>query len=307
MNKVIFNIDGHKKLAKSIADELNMEVGQVKTTYFSDGELMVKSLSDVKDKDVYILQSTDKPAVEHLFKIILLVDSCKNAHAKNVHLIVPYFGFARQERISWKNEPNSCKVVANILSHSGASTISCIDLHHPIIYSFFDNIRLTDIRPYKLFKNYYAQYFKKRNISLNNVCVVAPDHGANRRAHELSESLGLTNDVVILTKHRPRANQSEVLAIDGDVKDKNCIIIDDIIDTGKTISNAAKMLLEKGAKSVCVGACHGVFSAKAYKYLHQKYIDDVVILNTINKRYPKWIHILDIAPLLVENILANNI
>lgn len=301
MENIIFNIDSHQNLVKKLAKLLNMEVGKVKTTYFCDGEVMSKSLSDVKNKNVFIVQSSDKPAIEHIFKILLLIDSVKHAGAKNIYLFMPYFGFSRQERISWTNEPNSCQVVARCLSTSGIKSLYSIDLHHPIIYSFFD-VPVIDIHPHEIFKNYYLNYFLKNNISLDDVCVVAPDHGANQRAHQLSDALNLKNEVVILTKHRPKANNCEILAIDGEVKDKYCIIIDDIIDTGKTIYNASKMLIENGAKKIFVGASHPVLSKGYSKYLHNKYIEDVVFLNTINKKMPSWISILDITPILVENI-----
>ncbi len=301
MDNIIFNIDGHKDLVNKIAKQLNFELGKVKTFKFVDGEIMPKALNDVKNKNCFIIQSTNKPAIEHIFKILLLIDSLHNGGASKINLIIPYFGFARQERVSWINEPNSCKVVSKMLSISNVDTIAAIDLHHPIIYSFFKN-GVNDIRPYNLFKDYYLEYFKNNNISVDDVVIVAPDHGANKRAHELSDALNLKNEVVILTKHRPRANQSEVLAISGDVNKKHCIIIDDIIDTGKTIYNAARICLDNGALAIHVGATHGVFSKGYQKYLNNEYINDVVVLNTINKKYPNWVSVLDITPLLIENI-----
>ena len=185
---IVFSLSTNKKLAREIAKSLSAKLGKVKITHFADGEIMVKSFSNVENKIAIVVQSTSKPAHEKLFEILLLLDSIKRSNAKKVQLIMPYFGYARQERVSWFNEPVSCEVVARMLNTTNVDSLLTFDLHHPIIESFF-SLDVKNIPTTELFASYYLSYFAKRNISLKDVVVISPDHGANHRGSLLHDKL----------------------------------------------------------------------------------------------------------------------
>lgn len=301
MSKIIFSITGNKKLAKEVAQNLGAEFGRVFKKTFADGEIMVKSGSDVKDKDVIIIQSTSKNVNEELFSLLLLLDSIKRAGAKSIKLFMPYFAYSRQERISWTNEPVSCEVVARIVETAHFDDLTCFDLHHPLIESFFKH-PIKNKPTTKLFAKYYDEYLRAHNINKKDVVVVSPDHGSNLRVDMLAKELGNVG-VVILDKVRPQPNRAEHLDIDGKlVKGKTCILIDDIIDTGGTISSASKLLHKKGAQNVLVSATHAVLSKGCLLRLKKAKVEDLVVTNTIEKKLNKSIKVLDILPLVLEEI-----
>lgn len=294
---IVFSISSNSEVAEKVARKFGAELGVVSIDTFADGEVLVKSLSDVKDKNVIIIESTAKNAHEILFELLLLVDSVKRAGAKTVKLYIPYFGYSRQERVSWFNEPVSCEVVARILDTAKVDEILTFDLHHPDIKNFFQT-PFRSLSTTKLFADYYKNYFKSHNIDINDVVIVSPDHGSNTRADLLVKELQGSKKT-ILNKYRPKPNLAEHLEVNVDeVKDKICIIIDDIIDTGGTIISAADLLVRSGAKSVLVGASHGVFSPNSINKLRESPLDDIVVTNTIEKRLPKEIHITDISELI---------
>ena len=292
-NLIIFSLLSNRKLARQLAKKLNAEFGEISIDHFKDGEILVKTLSDVKNKDVIIVESTAVKAHIRLFELLLLIDSIKRSGAKSVKLYIPYFGYSRQERVSWINEPVSCEVVAKILDTANVDEILTFDLHHPDIEKFFKT-KFTSLPTTHLFGEYYRDYFKVHKIDLSDVIVVSPDHGSNTRADALVKELPGSKKV-ILNKYRPAPNYAEHLALENaDVKNKVCIIIDDIIDTGGTIISATELLLEQGAKSVLVGASHAVLSNKNIEILLKSHIKDLVFTNTIEKRLPKSIHVLSI-------------
>ena len=298
MNKIIFTFK-HKKLVNSLANSLNCEVGKIYKRKFADGEVMVKSASDVKGKDAVVIQSTSKNAPSEIFELLLLLDSLKRSGATSVKLVMPYFAYSRQERVSWINEPISCQVVANMIDTADFEELFTFDLHHPIIESFFKH-PLYELHTTTLFAEYYKHYFAKNNISLNDVVVVSPDHGSNNRASNLAEALGGL-DIVILDKVRPTPNSAEHLEIDGSkVKNKICLIIDDILDTGGTIASASKLLYSHKAKSVIVGASHPILSGNCVEKLEKCGVKDIVVTNTIEKRIKKTVNVLDIKELLLD-------
>lgn len=292
-NLIIFSLLSNRQLAKRLAKKLDAELGEVFFDRFKDGEILVKTLSDVKNKDVIIVESTAIKAHERLFELLLLIDSIKRSGAKSVKLYIPYFGYSRQERVSWINEPVSCEVVAKILDTAEVNEILTFDLHHPDIEKFFKT-KFTSLPTTHLFGEYYREYFKKHNVNLKDVIVVSPDHGSNTRADALVKELPGTRKV-ILNKYRPAPNYAEHLAVESNVEGKTCIIIDDIVDTGGTIISATKLLLNQGAKEVLVGASHAVLSNKNIENLLKSHIKDLVFTNTIEKRLPKSIHVLDIV------------
>ena len=290
---VIFSLVSNKRLATKLVKKYDAILGEISIDRFKDGEILVKTLTDCKNKDVIIVESTAIKAHERLFELLLLVDSIKRTGSRSIKLYIPYFGYSRQERVSWINEPISCEVVAKILDTAEVDEILTFDLHHPDIEKFFKT-KFTSIPTTHLFADYYRKYLKKEHIDIKDVVVVSPDHGANTRADSLVASLPGTRKV-ILNKFRTAPNYAEHLAFEDDVQGKVCIIIDDIIDTGGTIVSAAKLLLEQGAKCVLVGASHAVLSNKNFEKVLDTCIKDLVFTNTIEKRLPRRIHVLDIS------------
>ena len=301
MSYIVYSISGNKNLAKEVAKSLHGEIGRIYKKTFADGEIMVKSASDVKDKDVVIVQSTSKNVNEELFSLLLLLDSVNRSGAKSVKLFMPYFAYSRQERVSWTNEPVSCEVVAKLVDTAEFDDLTCFDLHHPVIETFFKH-KVKNKPTTRLFAKYYEDYFKANNIAKSDVVIVSPDHGSNTRADMLSKYLNGIK-IVILDKVRPAANRAEHLEIKGEeIKNKVCILIDDIIDTGGTICSATKLLLAKGAQKVLVSATHAVLSRGCVAKLKRAKVSDLVVTNTIEKKLDKGIKVLDILPLVLEEI-----
>ena len=292
-NLVVFSLHSNKKVARRIAKKYGAELGKISFDHFKDGEILVKTLTSCKNKDVIIIESTAIKAHERLFELLLLVDSIKRTGSQKIKLYIPYFGYSRQERVSWINEPVSCEVVARILDTAKVDEILTFDLHHPDIEKFFET-KFTSIPTTHLFADYYRDYLKKANIDVKDVIIVSPDHGANTRADALVKELKGSRKV-ILSKFRTAPNYAEHLAFEDDVRDKVCIIIDDIIDTGGTIISAANLLLEHGARSVLVGASHAVLSNKSIDSLLGSKIADLVFTNTIEKKLPESFKVLDIS------------
>ncbi len=296
-NYIVFSLQSNQDVAEKVAKKFNAELGVVSIDKFADGEVLVKSLSDVKGKNVVIIESTATNAHEILFELLLLIDSVKRSGAKSVRLYIPYFGYSRQERVSWFNEPVSCEVVAKILDTAEVNEILTFDLHHSDIEGFFKT-PFRSLPTTTLFAGYYRKWLAKRNIEMKDVVVVSPDHGSNTRADFLVRELPGTTKV-ILHKSRPRPNMAEHLEVSVDeVKNKVCIIIDDIIDTGGTIVSAADLLTRSGARSVLVGASHGVFSPNSINKLRESPLEDIAVTNTIERRLPKEISVIDISNLI---------
>ena len=292
---IVFSLSQNLETASKLAKSMNIPIGDIKRTYFADGEVMVKTDSDVKNKDVVLIESTSKKAQEKMFELMLLLDSLNRGQPRSITLFIPYFGFSRQER-SYDNEPVSCEVVAKILETASYDKLITYDLHHPLIKTFFkksfETYLVTD-----LFKDYYEKYFLTHNIKKEDVVIVAPDHGANERVDALTNALGIHK--IILNKVRPMPNVAEHLDIDNkDVKNKICIIFDDIIDTGGTIISSSKLLISKGAKAILVGATHGVFSHDSMSKLLEAPIENIVVTNTIEQEYDPRISVLDIYPII---------
>ena len=296
-NVIVFSLHSNKKLAKEVASKNHCEYGRVSIRHFADGEVLVKTIDSVTDKNVIIIESTADKAHEKLFELLLLVDSMKRQNPKSIRLYIPYFGYSRQERVSWTNEPVSCEVVARILDTAKVDEILTFDLHHPDIEKFFKT-KLTSLPTTKVFAKYYREYFKANHIDPKNTVIVSPDHGSNSRADALVAELPGTSKVILI-KYRPRPNLAEHLKVDKKlVKDKTCIIIDDIIDTGGTIISATNLLLESGAKEVLVGGSHAVLSKKTLSYVINSNIKDIAITNTIEKKVAPRFNVLDIIDLI---------
>lgn len=295
--KIVYSLSSNKNLAERVASMYDAEIGEVSVDHFADGEVLVKTLSDVKGKDVVIIESTAKKAHERIFELLLLIDSIKRGCPNSIKLFIPYLCYSRQERVSWTNEPISSEVVAKILDTAKVDKILTFDLHHPDIKDFFETPFET-IPTTSLFGEYYRDYLKSRNISLEDIIVVSPDHGSNLRADRLVKELPGSKKV-ILNKKRPAPNFVEHLDVENnEVKGKICIIIDDIIDTGGTIISATELLFNQGAKEVFVAASHAVLSNNCLSKMSEANISDIVFTNTIEQYLPSRIHIVDIAKLI---------
>lgn len=297
---LVFSIGSNKQLAKDFAKFWNCQLGKVELKKFADGEMLVKPLTNVENKDVIIIESTAKKPNDHLFQILMLLDSIKRGNAKSVLLIIPYLGYSRQERINYPNEPLSCEVMAKVLETAQYDKLMSLDLHHPVIESFFSR-GIKNIPTTEIFVTYYSSYLKDNGLNNEDVVIVSPDHGSNFRADSLVFRLRGSKKI-ILDKVRPEPDLVEHLEVNGDVKGKVCIIIDDIISTGNTIASSAKLLYKAGAKAVLVGATHGVFSNDAVDKIKATGVKDIAITNSIEQGKPEGVTVLDILQLIIENI-----
>lgn len=301
-NLIFYSLSSNKKLAQTLADFGNSKLGEISITHFADKEVMVKNLTDVEDKDVVVIESTIHNAHEKLFQLLLLLDSINRGKPKSVQLFIPYFAYSRQER-SYNGEPISCEVVAKMIETAKYRRLFSFDLHHPDIKNFFFK-PFIELYVTPLFKQYYQDYFNKTGLISDDVVIVSPDHGANIRSTMLADVLKIKNRV-ILDKVRKKPNEAEHLELSYNcncVKGKVCIVIDDIIDTGGTLCSAAKLLYQNGAKDVLVGATHGLFSSNCVNKLKEAKISDIVVTNTIEKKYPDEVNVLNILPIVLKNI-----
>lgn len=303
-NKItIFALSASQELAQNIANKLRCEVGDCKVNHFADGEILVEIGESVRGKDVYIVQSTSNPVTNNLMEILVLADALKRASAKEITAVIPYFGYARQDRKAKPRQPITAKLVADLLTVSGINRVVTVDLHAAQIQGFF-NIPMDEMQALPLLANYFEEK------ELTDICVVSPDHGGATRARKLA--VALDSPVAIIDKRRPKPNVAEIMGILGDVEGKNCIVIDDMIDTGGTIAAGIEMLKEKGAKKVYIACTHPVFSGQAVERLQDSSADEVVVTDTIKlsdeKRFPK-LKIVSVAGLLAKTIenIENNL
>lgn len=287
-------------LATDICSNLDHPMGNVITQKFSDGEIGVQIFESVRGQDIFIVQSTCAPANDNLIELLLMIDALKRSSAKTIIAIIPYFGYARQDRKVAPRVPISAKMVSNLIEKAGADRVVTMDLHAGQIQGFFD-IPVDNLYGSVLF----SEFLRKQNLP--NPIMASPDIGGVARARSLAKRLDL--DLVIVDKRREKANHSEVMNIIGDPCDKDVILIDDIIDTAGTVANAARAFKQKGARSVIVCATHAVLSGKAYENLSDDAIDKVVVTDTIaiqkEKLLPKF-EILSTAPLFAEVIRRIN-
>lgn len=298
---VLFALSASKKLGEKVAKRLNMPLSDVEIKHFADGETMVKAVNSIRNKNVFVIQSTSKPVNENLMELLVAIDSFKRASAKSITVMLPYYGYARQDRKTIGREPITCKLVADLLEKAGATRIAIIDLHSSQAQGFFD------VPVDTCSASYTVLDAMVKETGTKNTVIVSPDYGSVKRARDLSLLYNLP--VAILDKRRPEPNKAEISNVLGDVRGKNAIIIDDMIDTGGTLIAACKILKQKGVKRIFAGATHGLFSRDAVanfnKALKDKHIDKLYISNTLDQVYTLGIQglkIVDISPLLA-NIL----
>ena len=271
----IFSGSAHKQFAENVCVNLGVPLSASKLFRFSDGEIGVSIEESVRGADVYVVQPTCEPANEHLIELLIIVDALKRASAYRVNLVMPYFGYARQDRKTRSREPITAKLVANLLEKAGADRVISADLHAGQIQGFFD-IPVDHLVGMPLLSKYYEQKF---GIGAEDVVAVSPDLGSVTRTRAFAE--GLNIPIAIVDKRRPRPNVSEIMNIIGDFKDKRVILYDDMIDTAGTITNAANALKEKGAKEVYACCTHGVLSGAAIERIQNSVIEELVVLDTV--------------------------
>ena len=293
----IFCGNSNPELAQEISDYLGISIGEANVKRFQDGEISIGIEESVRGADVFVIQPTCSPANDNIMELLILVDALHRASAYRITAVVPYYGYARQERKAKAREPITAKLIANIITTSGADRLVAMDLHAPAIQGFFD-IPVDHLPGVPIL----AEYFMEKK--LENICVVSPDIGGVGRARNFAERIGAS--LAIVDKRRPEPNVSEVMHIIGELEGKTVILIDDIIDTAGTITHAASALLERGAKEVYACCTHPVLSGPAVERLEKSVIKEVVVTNTIplpaEKRISK-IKVLSVAPLLGEAIV----
>ena len=302
-NITIFALSSNQDLANSIADILGTKVGKCDVHHFADGEILVEIGESVRGKDVFIVQSTSNPVTENLMEVLVLADALKRASAKEITAVIPYFGYARQDRKAKPRQPITSRLVADLLTVAGVIRGVTVDLHARQIQGFFD-IPVDEMEALPLI----CKYFKNKNI--DDLCIVSPDHGGATRARKMSEALDCP--IAIIDKRRPKPNVAEVMGIIGDVAGKNCILVDDMIDTAGTIVAGASVLKEKGAKDVYIACTHGVLSGPAIDRLKACVAKEIVVTDTINipesKKFDRLVEI-SVAELLAHTIesIENNL
>ena len=298
-NLMIFTGNANPKLADAVARHLGIPLGRATVGRFSDGEIMVEILENVRSKDVFVLQSTCNPSNDNLMELLVMVDALKRASAGRITAAIPYFGYARQDRRSRSSRvPITAKMVANMLSSVGSDRVMTMDLHSDQIQGFFDipvdNIYGTPVLLEDMWKHKYE-----------NTVIVSPDVGGVVRARAIAKRVD-DADLVIIDKRRPKPNESQVMNVIGDVKGRTCLIVDDMVDTANTLCEAAHALKDQGAKKVVAYCVHPVLSGKAIERISNSALDELVVTDTIPLSAAaqgcKRIRQLTVAPLLAETM-----
>lgn len=297
----IFSLNSNRPLAEKIADAVGVELGKCSVTQFSDGEIQVNIEESIRGAHVYVIQSTSSPVNDNLMELLIMIDALKRASAKTINVVMPYYGYARQDRKARAREPITAKLVANMIEKAGATRMLTLDLHAVQIQGFFD-IPVDHLMGAPLI----ADYFERRGMIGSDYVVVSPDHGGVTRARKLAEFL--KTPIAIIDKRRSvdKMNTSEVMNIIGNVEGKTCILIDDMIDTAGTICHAADALAEAGAVEVYASCTHPVLSGPAMDNIQKSAIKKLVVLDTIylpEERLIDKIEQISIAKLLAEAII----
>ena len=290
--------NSNKQLSNKISKNLKNKLVNTSIRKFADGEIYIEINENIRGNSIFIIQSVSSPANDNLMELLLCIDALKRSSAKNITAVIPYFGYARQDRKVVPRTSISAKLVSNLITNAGADRVVTVDLHAGQIQGFFD-MPVDNLFTTPLFAKYIKKNFKNKNL----ICV-SPDVGGVQRTRGLATKIKA--DLAIIDKRRPKPGQSQVMNIIGNVKGKTCIIVDDIIDSGGTIINAAKALKDRGAKEVYVYITHGVLSGEAVKKIKKSVIKNLVITDTIDNnnrtKNVKNIEVLPISALMGEAI-----
>ncbi|MBR2706795.1 MAG: ribose-phosphate diphosphokinase [Mogibacterium sp.] len=295
-NLRLFACNSHPELAQEIAEHMGVELSKSTVTKFSDGEISVSIWESVRGKDCFIIQSTCGPVNDNIMELLIMSDALRRASARSVTAVIPYFGYARQDRKAKARDPITSKLIANMITAAGVNRVITMDLHAAQEQGFFD-IPVDHM----LGQPMLTDYFKLKD--LEDLVIVSPDHGSVTRARNMAKPFNVP--IAIIDKRRPEPNKSEIMNIIGDIENKNCVILDDMIDTAGTICNAAKALKDLGAKNVYACATHAVLSGPAIERIEASPIKEMVLLNTIpipeDKRLKK-ITVLSTGHIFAETI-----
>src|SRR5690606_5373879 len=293
----VFSLNSNAPLAEEIAKYIGVELGKCSVTRFSDGEVQINIEESIRGCDVFVIQSTSAPVNENIMEMLIMIDALRRASAKTINIVMPYYGYARQDRKARAREPITAKLIANLLETAGANRVITLDLHAPQIQGFFD-ILIDHLMGVTIL----AEYFKEKN--LEDIVIVSPDHGGVTRTRRMADRLKAP--IAIIDKRRPRPNVAEIMNIVGHIEGKTAILIDDIIDTAGTITLAANALVANGASEVYAGCTNPVLSGPAIERIQNSKIKELVVTNTIllpeEKRIDK-IKQLSVAPLIGEAII----
>ncbi|MCQ2560557.1 MAG: ribose-phosphate diphosphokinase [Clostridia bacterium] len=297
----IFAGNGNPELAEEIAAIMGRTVGKADVTKFSDGEVSVSLYETVRGLDIYIVQSTSDPVNDNLMELCIMIDAMKRASAGRINAVIPYYGYARQDRKAKARDPITAKLVADILTAAGADRVITMDLHAAQIQGYF-NIPVDHLKGMPILVKYFQQKFEE--TGKDDIVIVSPDHGSVTRARSFAQPF--ESPIAIIDKRRPKANVSEIMNIIGDVEGKRCILVDDMVDTAGTICNAANALKKMGATEVYACATHAVLSGPALQRIQDSAITEMILLNTIRlpeeKKIDK-IKVLSVAPLFAEAMI----
>ena len=293
----IFSGNSNHELAEEIASIMGKPLGKSTVSKFSDGEISVSLWETVRGIDTYIVQSTCDPVNDSLMELLIMIDAMKRASAGRINAVIPYYGYARQDRKAKARDPITAKLIADLITSAGADRVVTMDLHAPQIQGYF-NIPVDHLLGMPILVKYF------REMRLDDLVIVSPDHGSVTRARNMAHPLDAP--IAIVDKRRPKANVSEIMNIIGDIDGRNVILVDDMIDTAGTITNAANALKEMGAKEVYACATHPVLSGPAIERIQDSAIKELVLLNTIaipeSKKIDK-IKLLSVAPLFAEAMI----
>ncbi len=295
----VFCANANPRFAETVCRVLNVPLGKSSVTTFADGEVSVSFNETVRGSDVFLIQSTCKPVNNNLMELLIMIDACRRASAGRITAVIPYFGYARQDRKAKGRDPISAKLVANMLEAAGADRVLTMDLHAAQIQGFFD-IPVDNMHGNILFTRYYLNKFPANH---EDMVVVSPDVGSVARSRAFANKMGM--GLAIVDKRREKANCCEVMNVIGDVAGKECILYDDMVDTAGSLCNAAKAIYDKGATKVYACATHAVLSGPAIERINNSVIEEMVFLNTIpapEGMESDKIKFLDAAPMFAEAI-----
>lgn len=298
-NTLIFSLSANKDLANKVASALGMEVSEVSLRRFPSGEIIAEPIETVRDKDIYIIQSTCPPVNENLMELLIFVDSLKRSSAREINVIIPYFGYARQDRKAQPRQPITSRLVADLLKVAGVDRVVIVDLHAPQIQGFFSCL-VDELTAIPLLGHTIQ---KDLGVDTSNMVTVSPDHGGVNRARRIAEKLN--TPLAIIDKRRTKSGSPEVMNIIGDVKDKDCYIIDDMIDTAGSAVAAAAALKQAGAKTVKIAATHAVLSDPAFERLSHSDFDQILVTDSIplpSKFNSLNVKVVSLAPMLAAVI-----
>ena len=295
----VFSGNANRKLAQEICAQMGTKLGEAEVGTFSDGEIFVSLYETVRGSDVFVVQSTCTPVNNNLMELLIIIDALKRASAGRITAVIPYFGYARQDRKAKARDPITAKLVANMITAAGADRVLAMDLHAAQIQGFFD-IPVDNLAGNPIFVDYYA---KKFGANCDDMIVVSPDVGSVSRARAFAQKLHM--NLAIVDKRRQKANQCEVMNVIGEVEGKDCILFDDLVDTGGSLCNAAQALMDHGARSVNACASHGVLSGPAIDRINASPIQELALLDTVPAIDPSRsakIKYLSVAPMFSEAI-----